>query len=63
MPSVLLAVGRDRAALLEDYDSTELTVHAGDRVEILRRLAAWSWCRDGSGGEGWVPDAYLEPVE
>jgi hypothetical protein len=44
-----------QANLLEDYDSTELTVQAGERVEVLREANGWYWAEDASGQRGWIP--------
>ena len=51
-------VVRDGQALA-DFDTRELTVAAGDRVEPGERRAGWTWCRVGER-PGWVPDRCLE---
>ena len=45
-----------------DYSAAELSCEAG---EILTRFAAthgWSWCANGQGSEGWVPDQNLQQI-
>jgi SH3-like domain-containing protein len=38
-----------------DYDSRELSVAAGEVVEVLEEVAGWAWCRRTAGERGWVP--------
>ncbi len=45
---------------LRDYDSTELTVHAGDILEASEEANGWLWCRDREGRQGWVPVLCVE---
>jgi hypothetical protein len=42
-----------------DYDCAELTVAEGQVLDVIERLAGWSWCRDAAGRCGWVPDRVL----
>lgn len=51
------AVGVVRVA----YDTTELPGAEGEHVEIVRDdpESGWSWCRNGSGREGWIPHRAL----
>ncbi len=46
----------------EDFDSSELTAHAGDIVIRLRRLNGWSLCEAEGGTRGWLPDSHLAPT-
>lgn len=43
--------------VVADYDTTELAVAAGERVEVVDRddESGWWWCRNRDGTEGWVP--------
>ncbi|WP_029150506.1 SH3 domain-containing protein [Microbacterium indicum] len=43
------------------YDTTELPAPADSIVDVIREdpESGWSWCRDGSGREGWIPDRLL----
>jgi SH3-like domain-containing protein len=38
-----------------DYDSRELSVAAGEALEVLEEVAGWAWCRRAGGERGWVP--------
>ncbi len=44
-----------------DYDATELTVAAGQSLEVIRQVAGWLWCRCDDGQQGWVPAENTEP--
>jgi hypothetical protein len=46
-----------------DFDPTVLTVRRGDRLESLRRIHGWHWCRHEAGREGWVAGYILRPVD
>lgn len=50
------AVVRDR------FDATDLSVRRGDRVDSLREIEGWHWCRSAQGREGWVPGYLLEAL-
>ena len=41
--------------LIVDYDATELTVEAGEVLEVLREQSGWAWCRTRDGRLGWIP--------
>ena len=45
-----------------DQAQTQLTVTAGETVELLNTNVAdgWRWVRSASGAEGYVPEGYLE---
>ena len=45
-----------------DLAQGQLTVTAGETVELLNTHIAegWSWVRSSSGAEGYVPEGYLE---
>lgn len=53
-----------RAEAVAAYDTTELPVHAGERVAVLEDdvESGWCWCQAADGREGWVPHEVLEPV-
>jgi len=62
VPDAVLEWGADGAARAgRDYDCAELTVAAGQSLDVIERLAGWSWCRDATGRCGWVPDRVLVP--
>jgi len=53
------------AVVEEDYvaeEDRELTIHTGDRLNILRKNEATGWWLGviiGTGDKGWVPGTYL----
>ncbi len=65
VPARYLSAATGEATVTTPYDTTELTVEAGERVEVLERddLSEWWWCRSAAGVEGWVPVEALTPVE
>jgi hypothetical protein len=38
-----------------DYVATELTVNAGQQLELLEEESGWYWCKTEAGDFGWVP--------
>ncbi len=45
--------GRPRAPY--DYDSIELNVMPGERLQVLEETSGWALCRNGQNEAGWVP--------
>jgi len=60
---ILEPLGEGRFAAMEDYDPSVLTIQRGDRLESLRQIHGWHWCRNELGVEGWVGGYLLKPVE
>jgi Variant SH3 domain len=58
---ILEPLGEGRFAAMENYDPTVLTIKRGDRIESLRQIHGWHWCRNGRGEEGWVGGYLLKP--
>jgi len=46
-----------------DYDTTELTVKAGDILEYVTEVKFWTLCRAHDGREGWVPTIKLRRAQ
>ncbi|NKX44068.1 SH3 domain-containing protein [Roseicyclus persicicus] len=46
----------------EAFDSTELTVAAGETVTRLEHRNGWSLCETEAGARGWLPDSHLAPT-
>jgi hypothetical protein len=44
------------------FDPTVLAVRRGDRLESLRQIHGWHWCRNQQGREGWVAGYLLRPA-
>lgn len=43
------------------FDPRVLTIRRGDRLESLRQIHGWHWCRNARGQEGWVAGYLLRP--
>lgn len=54
--------GRDARAL-RDYDSTHLTVAAGETLDVLEQVGDYLFCRSATGITGWVPESCVEETE
>ena len=59
---ILEPLGEGRYAAMEDYDPTVLTIKRGDKIESLKQIHGWHWCRNERGEEGWVGGYLLKPV-
>lgn len=59
---ILRPLGDGRFAATAAFDPTVLTVRRGDRLESLRQIHGWHWCRDAASREGWVAGYLLRPV-
>lgn len=44
------------------FDPTVLTIRRGDRLESLRQIHGWHWCRNQHGALGWVAGYLLRPL-
>jgi uncharacterized protein YgiM (DUF1202 family) len=60
IPGLYVERDGDTGTLRVDYDATELTVEAGDEVEVLGEQSGWAWCRKAGGEQGWLPLNVLE---
>lgn len=49
----------ERGKAGEDFDTVELTVALGERVETGARRRGWVWCTNAGGASGWVPETCL----
>lgn len=61
IPGRYLAISDSSGTVVTGYDTTELTVGAGEEVEVIvdDSVSGWSWCRSDAGLEGWVPNRAL----
>ena len=59
---ILEPLGEGRYAAMEDYDPTVLTTKRGDRIESLKQIHGWHWCRNEHGSHGWVAGYLLRPA-
>ena len=55
MPAHYVVTDATGSKARHDYDATELTVRAGEKVEAIREESGWVWCRKEDGREGWLP--------
>ena len=55
VPEPYLERDGELVQLVVDYDATELTVAAGDRLTLELEVNGWWWVRDDVGKQGWVP--------
>ena len=53
----------DTCTALREYDSAELSVDAGDILEVGEEVGGWLWCVNEEGKGGWIPTACVEPYE
>ena len=62
VPERYLSADRPEAVALVGYDTSELSVEAGQALTVIDRddESGWWWCRSESGSEGWVPVDVLE---
>lgn len=59
---ILVPLGDGRFRAKEVFDPTVLTIRRGDRLESIRQIHGWHWCRSESAGkEGWVAGYLLRP--
>ena len=43
------------AIAIKDYDATELTASAGEKLKIYYEEFGWCWARNLNGVKGWIP--------
>jgi hypothetical protein len=55
--------GERSAVALRDYDSTHLTVSAGEVLDVLAQIDDYLHCRSTTGVEGWVPTACVHELD
>jgi SH3-like domain-containing protein len=59
MPVEYLSGVRPRATVLRDYSAKELSVEAGDRVEVAEVYHGWALVRNAQGSLGRIPESHL----
>lgn len=60
--SKFLVTSEKKAVTTAHYDAVELSVRAGELVRAEEALGDWSWCSNGAGNKGWLPNHLLERV-
>lgn len=58
---ILEPLGEGKFAAIEAYDPAVLTIRRGDKLESLKQIHGWHWCRNETGSEGWVAGYLLRP--
>jgi len=58
---ILISLGDGKYEVHEAFDPAVLTIRRGDRLESLRQIHGWHWCRNEMGSEGWVAGYLLRP--
>ena len=59
---ILKALGDGRFTATAAFDPAVLTIRRGDKLESLRQIHGWHWCRNDRGQEGWVAGYLLRPA-
>ena len=59
---ILRPLGGGHFSATEAFDPAVLTIRRGDRLESLRQIHGWHWCRNEAGAEGWVAGYLLRPA-
>ena len=59
---ILECRGDGTSQALVAFDPTVLTIRRGERLESLRQIHGWHWCRNEHGGQGWVAGYLLRPL-
>ena len=62
VPETLLEGSGAHRRLARDYDARELTVRAGELLEVLETESGWARCRTEDGREGWLPGGCVKPA-
>lgn len=55
VPLVVLKINEEDAVLVRDYDARELTVTAGDDVDVHEEIGGWLRVSSADGRTGWIP--------
>jgi hypothetical protein len=63
MHESLLRIAGGEGEVLEDFSAAEISVLKDERVESLRVLGGWHWCRKVNGDLGWIPDYNLRLIQ
>lgn len=63
VPAEILEPQKASASMAkEDFDPSVLTIRRGDKLESLRQIHGWHWCRNEARAEGWVAGYLLRPL-
>lgn len=63
VPEEILEAAHDgHSRALAAFDPQVLKIKRGDRLESVRRVHGWHWCRNEAKEEGWVAGYLLRPL-
>ena len=62
VPENYLEIRGETGRAMREYDTNELTVAVGERLEVLAEMGGWLRCRQSSGEVGWLPAEHTEPA-
>lgn len=51
-----------KGEISKSYSAKELDATEGEEFEIIYSSCGWSWCKNSSNEEGWLPDNIFEKV-
>lgn len=63
VPEPFVEVQGEWATLQRDYDATELTASAGERLLLHEEVLGWWWAITESGAKGWIPAAKVAIID
>ena len=63
VPENYLEIKGEIGTAVREYDTAELTVEAGERLELLGEVGGWLRCHRATGDEGWLPAENTAPDE
>lgn len=58
---ILESTGNGSSRVTSEFDPRVLKIRRGDRLESVKRIHGWHWCRNQTGEEGWVAGYLLRP--
>jgi hypothetical protein len=63
IPAEFLILAGTEATLVREYDAHELSVAAGEEIEVHEQVAGWARVTNRSGVTGWIPTRCLGGTE
>ena len=55
VPEAFMIIRGDSAQVTRNYNSSELSVEAGENVVIEYSTGGWAWCTNSKLERGWIP--------
>lgn len=60
VPESFVSIEGHTCRMLRDYDSIELEIDVGDKIDVIEIVSGWAWVKDSRNRRGWVPLECLE---